>query len=249
MTTSPARSAGLLLIVCGWFAIAGCSMGTNTGNGANSGTGGAASFGSGGIPGFVVGAGGTPFCPIVPCAEPISVSGLDGTTYRGSVSTDTQLLSTDVASDTAIQPMMGLLFSGWKVEYSDLGCVYDGQMTAKREVYLCIKSADSWVNGVGALHFRQAPHEVSCIGPQGSMDWGVDLTLSADGMLSATLSNTPSSAESDAALQEVTMSGAIEGAFNSGPSGEIQPVSISVGDGGTFTFPTTSPSRGCGDTP
>jgi hypothetical protein len=246
MTTSSAPSAGLLLIVCGWFAITGCSMGTNTGNGANSGTGGAASFGSGGIPGFVVGSGGTPSCPIIPCSEPVSVNGLEGTAYRGSVSTDTQLLSWDVASDTATQPMMGLVFSGWKVEYTDLGCVYDSQLTAKSEVYICITSSDSWVDGVGVLHVHQAPHAVSCIGPKGSMDWGVDLSLSAEGKLAATLLNTSSPTDTDAALQEVTLSGTIEGSFYSGPGGEIQPVSISVGDGGTFIFPTTSPSRGCG---
>ncbi len=232
-------------------------MGTNTGNGTNSGTGGAHyqprtggggfEVGSGGAPGGTGGTGG--FCLHLPCVDPVSANGPDGTSYRGRGDPDTKLWdgAGSVGTDQAVAE---LVFSGSEVAYTDAGCDnLDPNAPNWITIYLCISSADSSVDSAGTLRVHHEPRpDANCSGPRdGTGPWGMDFTLTADGQLSATLFPASSDTDTGAAAKVTSLNGQIESYFDLGLDGETQPISITAGNGGTYTFPIYSRRNSCGD--
>jgi hypothetical protein len=89
----------------------------------------------------------------------------------------------------------------------------------------------------GRLHVHVAPRDGAyASGPNpypntsSTPGWAVDLTVTADGQLTATLT-APNSSD------RLTMSGRIESGCVVGSDGGTAPMTIPVSGGGTFTFP------------
>ncbi len=221
----------VLAVVLGYI---GCTAGTNTGNGTAAGTGGASGF-----------------CTYMPCLYSANATGPEGTTYRGRISAIT------VAKDSYAQslpnpPVAELLFVGSEVDLSDAGCqvVESGVID---QVRIFISTADSSIDASGTLHVRSAGRNDSyAAGPGDTYNppnpgWAVDLTLTVDGKLTATLSLASADpSDAGAAVQELKINGPLDPSCVPGPDGGVIPASISVSGGGTFSFPCWQ-RKGCFD--
>ena len=204
MTVSFLRSFNRSLLLLGLLECTGCSRGTNTGGS----------------------------CPLEVCEEPIQLIGSDGTTYRGRVWPDVNIATSDYAQSLPNPPMAELSFAGGEVSASDAGCQDTG---GRLQVQVFVSTADSSMDASGTLHVHSAPRDdIFAAGPGYIYDppipgWAVDLTLTADGQLTATLSvESSDSLDAGTAVRELRL------------SGRIQPecgASMPVSGGGTFKFP------------
>jgi hypothetical protein len=237
------RGSSLSLLLAASLGYASCSAGTNTGNGTNTGTGGGAGF-----------------CPYMPCSYPVNVTGSDGTTYRGRISPDITIASDSYAQSFPNPPVAELSFSGSEVDLTDAGCQDTGSYL---QVQIFISTADSSIDASGTLHVHSAPrNDIFAAGPGYIYDppipgWAVELTVTTDGQLSATLSMASAdSLDAGATVQETKLGGSIEpicgvpagpnGGLMLAPDGGVIPASMPVSGGGTFNFPCWKP-EGCGD--
>jgi hypothetical protein len=163
--------------------------------------------------------------PSDPCADAVDATGADGKLFRGRVYPDTSIQSNADAGC-----VVKLDFSGAEIVLSDGGCrVADPQNTLQVQIF--VGAGDTSVDASGTLHVQVAPRVgYYASGPSpyansaSTPGWAVDLTVTADGQLVATLTAPASS-------DRLTMSGRIQ----SGCS-----VTIPVIGGGTFSFPCWS---------
>ena len=139
---------------------------------------------------------------------------------------------------------------------SDAGCqVIGSSLEQFGQVEIFITTADSSIDASGTLHVHGAPRDgYYASGPSryGANDsttpgWAVDLSVTANGQFSGTLSLAslvPSDA--GAAVQELKINGPLEPSCVPGPDGGVIPASMPVSGGGTFNFPCWQ-RKGCGD--
>jgi len=218
----------VLAVVLGYI---GCTAGTNTGNGTAAGTGGVSGF-----------------CYWEPCGYPVNVIGSDGTTYRGKIQIDqsvTPNVNIAIESDAASvsnPPVAELSFTGGEVDLSDAGC-QDTDRETRFYVDIYISAADSSIDASGALHVRSPGRDdIYASGPGDINDlpvpgWAVDLTVTADGQLTATLSVTSSSpSDAGADMLQLNFNGPVGGCV-ADPDGGVMPATIPVSGGRTFSFP------------
>jgi hypothetical protein len=263
MTHSFFRGICPSLLLAAWLGGVGCS-GTNTGNGMTAGTPstGGAPGGTGGVTGGVGGVtggtGGAPqYCPSrPPCSGPVNLTGSDGRTYRGWVYPDVTIASDSHAASVANPPVAMLTFVGGEIDDSDAGC-REVMSFGFPEVHVYVAAADSSIDAFGTLHVHSAARSDNYgSGPTAYPGWAVDLAVTADGQLTATLSLAVSSgldagagagaggagageggAGGVGAMQELELSGRIEPSCVAGPDGGLTPASIPVSGGGTFNLP------------
>jgi hypothetical protein len=237
MTYSFLRRIGLSLLLAAVFGYIGCSLGTNTGNGTAAGTGGASGS-----------------CFYEPCIDPVNVTGSDGTTYRGRIYPDVTIASYGYAQSFPNPPVAELSFGGSEVDLSGAGCQVVGSgMGRFDQVQIFISTADSSIDASGTLHVHSAPRDdIYAAGPGDIYNppvpgWAVDLAVTVDGQLTATLSvassssidagESSSSLDAGVAMQELKISGRIEPGCGA---------SMPVSGGRTFSFPCWQ-HAGCGD--
>ena len=260
MTYSFLRGFSLILVLAALFGYVGCS-GTNTGNGTAAGTGGAGynlgTANTGGAPntGGAANTGGTQgACPYLPCSYPVNVTGSDGTTYRGRIIPDISIASYSYAQSLPNPPVAELSFSGSEVDLSDAGCqVIESGSGQFDQVQIFISTADSSIDASGTLHVRSAGrNDMYAAGPGNIYEpsipgWAVDLTVTADGQLTAALSSASAdSLDAGETAQALNISGHIDPSCVPGPNGQPIPASMPVSGGGTFNFPCWQ-RTGCGD--
>jgi hypothetical protein len=113
--------------------------------------------------------------------------------YRGGVDID-PLADDPTAQSQPDPPLVKLDVGGGPVEYSDGGC-HDGwpdQLGENYGLQIFISKGDSSIDTLGTLHMHAAPAVGDFASgpslPWGDAGWTVDLTLTADGFLDATLS-------------------------------------------------------------
>lgn len=228
---------GLSLVLAALLGYMGCSTGTNTGNGIA-----APAGGSGG------------FCPYEPCTYAANVTGPDGTTYRGRIFPDVTIATDSYAQSLPNPPVAELSFGGSEVDLSDAGCQVAGSGLGQfDQVQIFVSTADSSIDASGTLHVHSAPrNDMYAAGPGDIYDppipgWAVDLTLTADGQLAATLTlASAGSLDAGAVEQELKIKGPLDSSCVPGPNGTVIPASMPVSGGGTFNFPCWQPA-GCGD--
>lgn len=233
MTYSFLRGFSLSLVLAALFGYIGCSAGTNTGNGI------------GGSPGS---------CPYEPCSYAVNVTGSDGTTYRGRIFPDVGIASYSYAQSFPDPPVAELSFSGSEVDLSDAGCQVVGSGFGPfDQVQIFISTADSSIDASGTLHVHSASrNDIYAAGPGNIYEppipgWSVELTVTANGQLTATLSvGSSSSLDAGAPAQELKIGGRIEPGCVPGPDGQMIPASLPVSGGGTFNFPCWQ-RTGCSD--
>jgi hypothetical protein len=172
--------------------------------------------------------------PYDPCVDAVDAIGSDRKLYRGEVALDTSIASNADAGCVA-----KLEFSGNEVVLSDGGCrpvePYNSLF-----VQIFIGAGDTSLDAAGTLHAHIAPRDgVYASGPSANssipttLGWTVDLTVTADGHLAATLSAPGSS-------DQVTLSGRTQSACVYGGDAGPAPMTIPVSGGGTFGFPCWS---------
>jgi len=169
--------------------------------------------------------------PYSPCAYAVDVTGPDGKLYRGRVYPDTS-----IASNADAGCVVKLDFAGSEIDLSGTYC-QQVQPNNALQVQIFIGAGDTSLDDAGTLHVHVAPRDGSyASGPysyantSGTPGWAVDLTLTADGHLAATLSAPVSS-------DRLTMSGLVEASCVSGGDGGLAPATIPVSGGGTFSLP------------
>ena len=228
MTYSFFRVISPSLVLAALLEYMGCSSsrGTNTGNGT------------------------TGYCPALSCEEPVIVTGSDGTTYRGIIGPDLTISTDSYAQSLPNPPVAELGFTGGEVDVSDAGCREEAGSGLQVQIF--ISTADSSIDASGALHVHSAArNDIYAAGPGDiyqppTPGWAVDLTVTADGQLTATLSVVSSSSlDAGGAMQELKFSGPIQ-PLCIGADGKLGPASIPVSGGSTFTFPCWHP-KGCFD--
>ena len=152
-------------------------------------------------------------------------------------------------------PVVKLTFSGSEVDLSDAGCqVIGSSLEQFGQVQIFITTADSSIDVSGTLHVHGAPRDgYYASGPSRYANdsttpgWAVDLSVTANGQFSGTLSFTslvPSDA--GAAVQELKINGPLDPSCVPGPDGGVIRASMPVSGGGTFNFPCWQ-RKGCGD--
>jgi len=245
MTHSFLRGGVPSLALAALLGYLGCSTGTNTGNGMDFGSGGASNTG------------GTPsYCLNDFCAGSVEAIASDGATYRGKVFPDFSIASSSDAQSVINPPVAELRFDGEPVV--DSTC-RDSAPDFAVEIFL--STADSSIDDSGTLHVHAAPRDdLYAAGPVDFSDccgvapgWAVDLTVTAEGQLSATLTLAPSSSldadtlDAGEPAQELKISGPLEpSCLYIHHDGVASPASIPVSGGGVFNFPCWQ-RPGCGD--
>ena len=155
--------------------LAGCSSpsaGTNTGNGA-------------------------PLCPYLgPCSDPVSAVGPDGRSYRGRVFPDTTIASDPTAQSDLNPPIATLDFLGAAVDEVDDQCSDNWpEHSDGYQIQIFISQADGTIDDAGSLHVHGVPRDgyfasnPDGYNASGAHGWGIDLTLTAEGLLAAKLSD------------------------------------------------------------
>jgi hypothetical protein len=177
------RGPGLRLLSAICVGYTGCTSSGSTGSG---------------TPGFGTNTGnGSPTCPwFGPCASPVSIMAPDGRTYRGRVYPDTTIASDPDAQSVPNPPVAKLEFGGQEVEYFEGACHDDWpQPGARYGIQIFISKEDSSIDASGSLQVYSAPRDgyfasnpSEFPNDSGSPGWAVDLTLTTDGKLTATLS-------------------------------------------------------------
>ncbi len=148
-------------------------------------------------------------------------------------------------------PVAQLSFAGGEVDLSDAGCRDTSDTGTRFYVGIYISTADSSIDTSGTLHVRSTGRDdIYASGPAdiyGPPDpgWAVDLSVTKDGELTATLSVASSnSSDAGAEMQQLKFSGPVGGCI-AGPDGGVIPASIPVSGGGTFSLPCWHPSGRC----
>ena len=179
-------------------------------------------------------------CPLLFCDEPAEATGPDGETYRGLIYPDVTVASDPVAQSVADPPVATLTFGGGEVETSDAGC--KDVPTTAYQVQIFVGSEDASMDASGTLHAHSAPRDgYFASGPSlylnesTTLGWAVDLSVTADGWMTATLSSPqPNSPDGGGVTRRITISGPLQCAGGR----------IPVGGGGSFALPC-GPSTGC----
>jgi hypothetical protein len=167
--------------------------------------------------------------PYTPCSDPVDVTGPDGRIYNGKVSPDTSIASNADAGD-----VVKLDFSGVEIDRFDGGCQAIPNINLQVQIF--VGAADTSLDASGTLHVHVAPRDgYHASGPyqyantSSTPGWAVDLAVTKDGQLAATLTGPNVS-------DRLTMSGRVESCPVGGDGGPV-PITIPVNDGGTFTLP------------
>lgn len=227
---------------------AGCSVGTNTGNGGNPGTGGTSGY-----------------CPYQPCSEPGTVVDGDGNQYRGSMDPNATLAArfNDATSPNPNPPEIVLEFGGSLVEESDAGCIDTWpdpsnpsgllQNVPRMDIVMYLCAADSSIVDSGALRVHGAALDGEYASFALVNDYGaqiVDLRITTDAHVTATLSVSyspadPGATDAGANTSVVTVDSPLESGQSYGVDGGWVPANMQVSDGRVYVFPYWTPP-GCG---
>lgn len=170
MTSSFSRQTGTRILIVAFLGCVDC-VGTNTGNGRHAN------------------------CPATSsCNDPVDVTGPDGTTYRGRVVADVS-----VASDGDAGPAAKLEFDGAEIDVSQ-GLCRAPEQVSRYTIVIFLTSGEASIDALGNLQVHGAPRDGFYASRPSrypndvyandstTPGWEVDLTLTARGQLTATLS-------------------------------------------------------------
>lgn len=156
--------------------------------------------------------------PVEFCSEPAEATGPDAENYRGRILPDVSIASNPTAQSAPDPPVATLTFTGGEVETTDAGCKQAASQGAASQVQIFVGSEDVSTDASGTVHVHVAPRNgYFASGPNiyanesTTPGWAVDLTVTADGWMTATLSSgqgPPSNAGPGA--QRITISGPVE---------------------------------------